>query len=230
MIHFEENNGVGVISLDSSKGNMLSLDDLQDLNAILCDGRLAVKGLVMTGLNRSFCTGLQVCRGCENEAFKLLDSTLLNLYSYKNPLAIALSGHAIGAGFLFLCCADYVIAQDSEKAKYGLPEVGLGLGVDQCMVSLLASTISPLVMKKLICTSLYVSYKELKEWQLIDEVQTEDLTVGCVSFIGKVSFKESYSFCKLLMRKQGILKMQEAIDGGCYMDLGELIRKNKHTL
>lgn len=226
MIYLEYRDNIGIITLDNERGNLLFYNDLQLLSNIFADNLPEVKGLVVTGKNHSFCTGLSIEPANAEESLKLLDTVLLKMYSYSKPLVIALTGHAIGAGFLMLSCADYVISINSIKAKFGLPEVKLGMGLDQCMITLLSSVLPYYVMKQLIYTSEYVSYRQMQDWRLIDEVQQENIVEKSITHIERISQPISFSYCKKIMRTPNTLKMEEMINKKCFCSLAQLINKN----
>ena len=150
MIHWEIQEGVGVIKFDSPRGNMLGIDDLRHLDFLLSERPSDIRALVLTGENRSFCAGVTVDETNPALSFRLLDEVLLKLYSLDIPLVVALSGHAIGAGFLMLCCADYAVSTDNERMKFGLPEINIGLGLDEMMLCLVSGSLPDSTVKKLL--------------------------------------------------------------------------------
>lgn len=226
MIHWKIDDGIGLISLDCPQGNMLGMDDLKKINRILSEGACNVDGWIIEGRNRSFCTGLQVNCNTVSEPFELLDKVLLSLYSVSEPLTISLTGHAIGAGFLMLCCADYVVSSDNERMKFGLPELKLGLGVDEMMVSLLHSSIPIPVIEQLLYSGEYVSYHSLNEWNLIDCVSEESQLDECIKWIHRINEnKDGFRFCKQTIRKQKIMEMRQLIQLECFHKLAEFVQE-----
>lgn len=226
MIHWGINKGIGIISLNCSRGNLLSADDLNRINSILSEELCDVDGLILEGKNRAFCTGLQMNIDAIPESFELLDKVLLNIYSLRVPVAVSLTGHAIGAGFLMLCCADYVVSSDNEGMKFGLPELKLGLGVDEMMVSLLHTSMPTYVIEQLIYSSEYVSYHSLNEWNLIDFVSEDSPLDECIKWINdKNENKDSFRFCKHIIRKQKIEEMRQQLQLECFQQLATFVQK-----
>lgn len=233
MINFEIKDNVVVVSLDNEKGNLLKVEDLESLgNLLRSEDVQASKGLVLTGLNHSFCTGLYLDESVQSaeKIFRLLDELLLALYSFDKPLVIALSGHAIGAGFLFLQCADYVYVADSKKAKYGLPEIKLGLGLDLCMLRLLEYSLSPVVVKHFLYSGLFVNYEYLLGIGLADKlVKSSELLSESLSLINYIDTcqQPAFSYCKKLLRQQNVKELSSLLETRCFLQLLDLY-KNKN--
>lgn len=226
MIHWKIDDGIGVVTFDSPHGNMLTLNDLQSFNKILSELSPNVEALLLEGSNHAFCTGVKVDSSEVAKTFEQLDCLLLQLYNLKIPVSIALQGHAIGAGFLFLCCADYVYSVGSERMKFGLPEVKLALGVDELMINLLHSTLPLSIMEPLISMGEYVNYRKMIEWKLIDEITVDSPQEKCIIWMKeRIRYKQSFCFCKQIMRKDACMKMAEAYRQSCYLELVGLFHR-----
>ncbi len=225
MIYWNNNNGIGYLTMDNMKGNMLDVTDLEKIDYIILHELQRCNGLIISGRNRAFCTGLNITDGTAAESFKLLDKILFNLYTLDIPVAIALTGHAIGAGFLMLCCADYIVASDNLKVKYGLPELRIGLGLDQFMISLLSTQFTNSELKKLIFNSEYVNSLTLYEWGIISDLNNEDMIDLCKCFIGKIKYLNSFSLCKRNLNKENIEKLRSILEDNPYVELLKLVNK-----
>jgi enoyl-CoA hydratase len=89
----------------------------------------AVKVVVITGGERIFAAGADVAEMATKDRQGMEDSPRPNLWGqiarFEKPLIAAVNGLALGAGCELAMHADIVIA--AETAKFGLPEVGLGI-------------------------------------------------------------------------------------------------------
>ncbi|UGQ47283.1 3-hydroxyacyl-CoA dehydrogenase NAD-binding domain-containing protein [Massilia endophytica] len=108
--------------------------------AALCElvervaGDAAVKGVLMTSAKQDFIAGgdlewLLSATTAEAlfERVVRLDRALRKLESCGKPVAMALPGTTLGGGLEVALCGHYRVAADNPKARFGLPEVTLGL-------------------------------------------------------------------------------------------------------
>lgn len=221
MIHNSITNNIVLIQFDNSKGNLLTLSDLERLNLLLEDS-LQFKGLILTGLRKSYCTGVAVEKCNAEDYFFLLDTILIKLFEYPKPVVSFLSGHAIGAGLLFLCCSDYIISAPNQNSKFGLPEVKLGLGVDGLMVEILRSSFSMKEIRTMLLTSEYIGINNLLNLGLINCYnETADIR-SAYDFINGILNIDAYIFCKKLLRQQTAERIRCLLNDKCYMSLVSL--------
>ncbi|MEE2903133.1 MAG: enoyl-CoA hydratase-related protein, partial [Myxococcota bacterium] len=93
-----------------------------------------LEGIIITSGHKDFCVGADIdSMFVERDAAKVLESTtklnaLFNkIETSKQPVVVALNGSALGGGFELALACHRRIALDNPKAKFGLPEVTLGL-------------------------------------------------------------------------------------------------------
>jgi enoyl-CoA hydratase len=123
---------------------LLTLDRADALNALdralllALEQRIAevdrdesVRALVLTGAGRAFAAGADIAqmRGMtptEAEAFSRLGHRVFAaLEALRVPTIAAVNGYALGGGCELACACDWIYA--SEKARFGQPEVNLGI-------------------------------------------------------------------------------------------------------
>jgi enoyl-CoA hydratase len=134
LVRSERRGAVAVLTLDRPKA--LNALDRATLRAI----RDAVEGvrnddsaraLVLTGEGRAFAAGADIeeMRGftpAEAEAFSRLGhDSFAALEELPIPTIAAVNGYALGGGCELACACDWIYA--SEKARFGQPEVNLGI-------------------------------------------------------------------------------------------------------
>ena len=97
-------------------------------------GDAAVNGVLMTSAKPDFIAGgdlewLLSARAADVlfERVVRLDRALRKLETCGKPVAMALSGTTLGGGLEVALCGHYRVAADNPKARFGLPEVTLGL-------------------------------------------------------------------------------------------------------
>ncbi len=122
--------------LTLNRPKALNALDRATLEALLdCCERLgadtSVRVVVLTGEGRAFAAGADIAemRGLDAqqaEAFSRLGHAVMDaLESLAAPTIAAVNGYALGGGCELACACDWIYA--SEKARFGQPEVNLGL-------------------------------------------------------------------------------------------------------
>jgi len=133
-IRSERRGSVELLTLDRPK--VLNALDRATLEELLdCCGRLgadtSVRAVVLTGEGRAFVAGADIAemRGLDAqqaEVFSRLGHAVMDaLESLAVPTIAAVNGYALGGGCELACACDWIYA--SEKARFGQPEVNLGL-------------------------------------------------------------------------------------------------------
>jgi enoyl-CoA hydratase len=133
-IRSERRGPVELLTLDRPKAlNALDRATLEEL--LECCERLgadtSVRAVVLTGEGRAFAAGADIAemRGLDAqqaEAFSRLGHAAMDaLESLAAPTVAAVNGYALGGGCELACACDWIYA--SEKARFGQPEVNLGL-------------------------------------------------------------------------------------------------------
>lgn len=231
MIIYKESDGIGSITISSGKGNLLGLDDISSLLNIVeaTKNDKAVNGLLIGGDNRCFSTGLDaqgVASNDLNDFFALFDTLLLKLFSYPKPVVVIVDGHSIGGGLLLQCCADYVVASDSDRIKIGLPELKIGLTIDELMLSLLKfNTGKVRVVQELLYSAEYVGVGRSLEIGFVDcVVDSADVANRASLEIKRLVdyYVTAFSATKLRLRSHTIQRMESALNKKCYSIFNEL--------
>lgn len=213
MVHAEKKDGVLQITLDSPKGNMLTMEDIALLSARVNEAREddSVGGILLTGAGAAFCAGLsaealrEVGAGVLFEAFNKLTR---ELFLFPKPVVAAVNGHSIGGGLLLQCTADYCLMARHPRIKTGLPEVRLGLVVDRAMVRLLSfHAVSPKALQVMLLEGRFYTTDELLAMGFGDRVvEPTELVEAAREKLTELmaSPAEAYSATKKLL-KEGVL-------------------------
>ena len=132
---YEVENGVGIIQVNRPKVlNALNREVLQEIDCLLDEIRedQEVRVIIITGSgDKSFVAGadipvLQDADVREGKEFgQLGQRVFLKINHFEKPIIAAVNGFAFGGGGELAMACDFRIA--SEKAKFGLPEVKLGM-------------------------------------------------------------------------------------------------------
>jgi len=219
MIRYTLSDGVATISLDAPGKNAMSIDDMTTMLSILEKDGSSWSGLILTGENQSFCSGLMLHGNQFDVAFPLLDKILVTLYTLPCPVVCAMRGHAIGAGFLMMCCADVVYSTDSMRAKYGLPEVKIDLGIDALMTEVLEERLDHKQLNQLLFTGEYILCDTMLRWGVVDKAFADDAEMMAAAnlFIQNAApHLRSYGFSKRLVRAKRSARLRELLANECY--------------
>ena len=133
-VTLEQKGPVGVITMNRPEAlNALNDQVLRDLNQVLdqVEENEEILVAVITGAGRSFVAGADIGQmstltAAEGKKFGALGNRIfLKLENLSKPTIAAVNGFALGGGCELSMACDIRVA--SEKAKFGQPEVGLGI-------------------------------------------------------------------------------------------------------
>ena len=133
-VTLERRGAVGVITMNRPEAlNALNADVLHDLETVLdqVEQDDAILVAVLTGAGRSFVAGADIGQmstftAVEGKKFGVYGNQVFQkLENLTKPTIAAVNGFALGGGCELCLSCDIRLA--SEKAKFGQPEVGLGI-------------------------------------------------------------------------------------------------------
>lgn len=168
--------GVAVITLNNGKLNPLSQALLGQLLDVLTDLRADLPGaVVVTGNERSFAAGADISEFGDTDArviAKTFHTAFDSLATLPRATIAAVNGFALGGGCELAISCDFRIA--SESARFGQPEILLGIIPGGGGTQRLARLIGPTRAKDLIFTGRQVRADEALALGLVDEVVPND--------------------------------------------------------
>ena len=133
-VELEQRDHVGIITINRPEVlNALNLQVLHDLDQALdqVEAREDIYVLIITGAGRSFVAGADISEmanytAVDAKAFSQQgNSTFYRITRFQRPVIAAVNGFALGGGCELAMSCDIRVA--SDKAKFGMPEVGLGI-------------------------------------------------------------------------------------------------------
>lgn len=178
LVHLERRgDGVAIIWLDNPKVNALSGALLERLAAVAQELTSEPPGaVVLTGGERVFAAGADVSEfGGPKEAREVADNfrrALDAVAAIPRATIAAIAGFALGGGCELALACDLRIA--SEKAKFGQPEILLGILPGGGGTQRLARLVGPARAKELILTGRQVKAAEALQIGLADRVVPHD--------------------------------------------------------
>ena len=176
-VELEKKGAVGVITMNRPEAlNALNDQVLRDLDEVLDqverDEEILV--VVLTGEGRSFVAGADIGQmshftAVEGKAFGVYgNQVFLKLENLTKPTIAAVNGFALGGGCELSMACDIRLA--SEKAKFGQPEVGLGITPGFGGTQRLARIVGISNAMELILTAKTIRAEEAKELGLVSHV------------------------------------------------------------
>jgi enoyl-CoA hydratase len=177
LVETREDPGVAVLRFDREEAlGALSRDILTRLHGYLSALREdpAVRVLVLTGTGRGFVAGADIgeydgVSQAEFDSYQRLGRATFDLLAALPQVTIAaVNGYALGGGFEIVLCCDLVVA--AERAKFGLPEVKLGLLPGGGGTQRLARAAGAAFTKELVVTGRFATAAELAARGLVTAV------------------------------------------------------------
>lgn len=179
-IKFKEN-GIAVMTIDRQEAlNALNAEVISDIEEIIgeVENDPKIRALIITGAGRSFVAGADI------GAQSVLDVEGGRLWGQRGsrlmrrielleiPTIAAVNGFALGGGCELAMSCDMIIA--GEKAKFGQPEVGLGITPGFSGTQRLARRVGTAKAKELILTGDMIRAEEAEHIGLVNKVVPQD--------------------------------------------------------
>jgi enoyl-CoA hydratase/3-hydroxyacyl-CoA dehydrogenase len=160
--------------------NALNTDVLKDLRAALevVEANPEVRVAILTGEGNAFVAGADIKEmvtktPLEARAFTQLGHMVFRRIEEMDTVVIAaINGYALGGGMEMALACDIILA--SEKARVGLPEVGLGIHPGFGGTQRLPRLVGRWKAKELILTAEQLSAREAMEIGLVNKVYPAD--------------------------------------------------------
>jgi cyclohexa-1,5-dienecarbonyl-CoA hydratase len=174
-IMVEEKNMIGRITLNSPPLNILNIEMMKEINNAIKDlQRKTLKLLILDAKGKAFSAGVDVSDHTKEKVHQMISvfhEIFTNLHKINAPTVALVHGAALGGGCEIAAFCDIVIA--SEKAKFGQPEIKVGVFPP------VAAAIFPKIMgsKKaleLLITGDIIGAQEAKELGLVNAVLPVD--------------------------------------------------------
>ena len=176
-VNFEQQGAVAILTINRPEAlNALNSQVLSDLDEAITKVEAAddIHAVILTGAGRSFVAGADIG---EMKGFSAIDGkkfgvhgggVFLRLENLSKPVIAAINGFALGGGCELAMSCDIRIA--SEKAKFGQPEVGLGITPGFGGTQRLPRIVGISKAMELILTAKVIGAAEAKEIGLVSQV------------------------------------------------------------
>ncbi len=179
-VRLEVANGVATIRLDRPPMNALNATVQEEIRAAATEAaeRDDVRAVIVYGGEKVFAAGADIKEMADLSYTDMvrrsgaLQSAFTAVARIPKPVVAAVTGYALGGGCELALCADVRIAADT--AKFGQPEILLGIIPGAGGTQRLARLIGPAKAKDLIFTGRFVEADEALSMGLVDKVVPAD--------------------------------------------------------
>ena len=175
----ETRDAVGIITLNRPKAlNALNAQLIDELNQALSGFQedAAIGCVIITGSDKAFAAGADI-REMKDKSFT--DVYLGNFLSawdkvseFRKPVIAAVSGYCLGGGCELALMCDFIIAADT--AKFGLPEITLGIIPGSGGTQRLARSIGKAKAMEMILTGRLMEAAEAESCGLVSRIVAPD--------------------------------------------------------
>src|SRR5438874_4107780 len=191
LVRFENEGGIGVITVDNPPVNALSPGVPQGITAAIDKGNAdpAVKAMVLIGAGRSFIAGADIRQFGRGPATPPPTRRHYDVSDQSpKPIVAAIHGYALGGGLETALACHYRVAVPS--AKVGLPEVQIGILPGAGGTQRLPRLTGPKVALEMITSGRHVPAAEAHKLGIIDEIIPEgQLKEAAIAFARKIADK-----------------------------------------
>jgi enoyl-CoA hydratase len=197
-IRLDFEDSLAILTVDRPKAlNAFNTQTLQEMELALrfLAHNSQLRALIVTGGGeKAFVAGADIAEMAEFTAAQARDFAGIGhrIFHYMESLSIptiaAVNGFALGGGCEFALCCDLIYA--SEKAKFGLPEVGLGVIPGFGGTQRLTRAVGRLRAKEMIFSGEIIDAQKAREIGLVLEIlPPEKLMEHCRGVAAKISKK-----------------------------------------
>jgi enoyl-CoA hydratase len=175
--------------------------------------------VILAAAGRHFAAGadLKERNGMSDEAWalqhRLFEAMIRAQLAVPVPVIAAVQGAAMGGGCEMLLAADFAYA--AESARFGLPEVGLGIMPGLGGTQLLPRALGSRRALELLVTGRHFTAEQALEWGLVNGVVAADALMETVMTVaGEIAAKAPLSVraLKTVVRRGAHLELGAAMD------------------
>ena len=197
-IKYEVKGNLGYLTINRPKAlNALNTEVLSELADALkeIEADDAVKAVIVTGEGKAFVAGADIAQmsklnAVEGRAMMQAGHKVMNtIDQMPKPFIAAVNGFALGGGCELAMACDIRIA--SSKAKFGQPEVGLGIIPGFCGTQRLSRLVGKGMAKYLIYSAEMINAEEAFRIGLVEKVVEPDALMEAAEKLAHHRFQSS---------------------------------------
>ena len=218
----EKENGIAIVKINNPQSlNALNSTILGELDTLFTEleNDSSISVIILTGEGKAFVAGADITEmssmdAAEGKAFGEKGAKVFRkIELLSKPVIAAVNGYALGGGCELAMCCDIRIA--SAKAKFGQPEVGLGITPGFSGTQRLPRLVGMGKAKELIFTAEAINADEACRIGLVNSVaEPEELMNTAVAMAEKIAGKApvAVKYSKESINRGMQCSMDEAIN------------------
>jgi enoyl-CoA hydratase len=175
----ERDGALGVVLLNRPEQlNALSTPLMEELGAVLqeLDADEDIRCIVLGGNKRAFAAGADVGELASGSAVSLYQGRRIDRWdairAVRTPIVAAVSGFCLGGGCELAMSCDLIVA--SETAKFGQPEINLGVMPGAGGTQRLTRAVGKAVAMDMILSGRFLNAEEARELGLVARVVAQE--------------------------------------------------------
>ena len=225
LVHYQVDNGVGILEMDDPPANTYTYEMMQQLDAAILRARMDenVHVIVLRGAGEKFFSaGASIPMLTKADpTFKYYfclhaNETLCRLEQTPKLVIAALNGHTVGGGLEIALACDIRIAKQ-EGGKIGLPEVNLGVLPGTGGTQRFARAVGRARSLELMVTGRTFSFEEALEWGLIHYIYNRNTFWDDVMAYAR-------QFCPPNKASRAVGRIKRAVVTGSEVGFAEALR------
>ncbi len=198
-VDFEINNSVAILTLNNPKKlNALNTNFVEEIYDHLFDVEKKANVLVIFGTEKAFAAGVDI-NEIDSLTFEkalikeFIDYKWERILNVKIPVISGVEKYALGGGFELALASDIIIA--NENAKFGFPEVNLGLMPGLGGTQLLTRIVGSKKASELIMSGDFINAKEALQLNIVSKIlsSSADLKREALNLAKKIAEKSPTS-------------------------------------
>ncbi len=218
LIQFNRPDVLNALNMKLMEELVSTLEELDKDNEVRC--------IVLTGSDKAFAAGADIKEMAEASAMEMLQRDQFarwdRIRKIKKPIIAAVSGFALGGGCELAMTCDIIIA--SESAKFGQPEINLGVIPGAGGTQRLTRAVGKAKAMEMVLTGSMLTAEEAKQWGLVVKVVPNEYLVEEAKTMAKLIASKPPMAVRL--GKEAVLKaFDTTMEGGL-----EFERKNFYML
>lgn len=170
----------GLVQIDRPEAlNALNATVMEELATALqaYDADPQIGAMVVTGDRRAFAAGADIKEMAGNSAVEMLKADRISRWDrikgVKKPVVAAVSGWCLGGGHELAMACDMIVA--SESAKFGQPEINLGVMPGAGGTQRLARAVGKVIAMEMVLNNRTLNAQEALRYGLVNRVVSEEL-------------------------------------------------------
>jgi len=191
-------------------------------------------GLILSGAGGCFCAGVDTRAFAAYDggvrARMILAITAMATQLYALPCAVvsAVSGHALGGGFVLMLGADVRLAVDDDDIKLGLTEARAGVPFPAGPLEIIRAELSPDLLRRLTLTSETATPAQLHGLGVIDELRSAtDIAAAAEARLRALAGQPGLRLVKEQVRRATLSKLWAIVASGEDPLIGALARLSR---